>query len=112
MSQKILPTKWPLFEFHFSIWRLHIKTALFVPEKEIRVYEYLMLVVYWNAKQIFRFRLFDIYERMIERAYKVDLDQKVFKKAEENAKPVEKPAEETPGTSEKSKINSGGRTIN
>lgn len=65
---QIIPTRWPLFELHLSIWKLHIKTALFCPEGEIGVYEYLMLVIVWAGKEKFRFRLFDVFTRMSERA--------------------------------------------
>lgn len=80
MAEVILPTKWPLFELHFGIWKLHIKAMAFCPANDSMIYEYIMLVIYWSGKQIFRIRLFDTYARLVERAVFNELGKEELRK--------------------------------
>lgn len=67
MGDIIFPTKWPLFELFIGIWKLQIKTVLMRPSIESMSYEYIALVGYWGAKELFKIRLFDSYMRTQER---------------------------------------------
>ena len=65
--KQIFPTKYPLFEFYFGVWKLRIATAVFRPSYESLAYEYIRVSFSWREKEFFAFRLFDTYHRVTNR---------------------------------------------
>jgi len=65
--KQIFPTRWPLFDFHLSIWKLDIATMALRTSMECLAYEYVALVIRWNGDEKFRFRIYDTERRQRER---------------------------------------------
>jgi len=57
--KQFFPTKWPLFELHFQVWKLRIGTQLMMESPEPMTYEYLRVGIFWEGELIYHFRLFD-----------------------------------------------------
>lgn len=66
----IFPTKFPLFDFFFQIYKLRVRTALLIHSIDSMSYEYVCLMAYWGSKQLFTFRLYDTYRRQEDRLTK------------------------------------------
>ena len=65
--KQYFPTRWPILEFRLSIWKLTVATAIMRESLESLSYEYLILLVAWNGKEIHRFRLYDTERRAVNR---------------------------------------------
>lgn len=91
-TQRIYPTRYPLFDFHLDIGKFHIYTGVMRPSIEGLSYEYLMIYVAWGAKTLFNLRLYDTERRLEDRLYKllqyVQEDEDFYKKLPEIKKAI------------------------
>jgi len=65
--KQIFPTRWPLLDFSFEVWKFHIYAGLFRPSIDSISYEYVMVYVSWGTKTILNFRLYDTERRAEDR---------------------------------------------
>lgn len=65
--KQIFPTKWPLLDFSFEVWKLAIRVELMRASMESLAYEYLRLGVFWKGKLVWHIRLYDTERRVRER---------------------------------------------
>lgn len=60
----IKPTRWPLFKFSITLWKLHIFTELMTADYMRREYSYTAFFVWWGNTMVYEFKLYDTDERI------------------------------------------------
>ena len=65
--KQVFPTRWPIFEFSFRVWRLAIWTAIMSESPESMTYEYVALFIRWGNREPLNLRLYETVRRVEDR---------------------------------------------